>query len=154
MKKILSLILSLLLCLTCSFSLLACQPTAPADTSTTALTTSAGAARTGVWESATYLNDTELGVGAKTISVLVSAEGQTVVLTIHTDAANLGDALYALGLINDASFFDTANGIKADWSVNESWWQVLNADDTQTSGINVTPISGGELFKLVYTIGF
>ncbi len=152
MKKIALSLLSLLLCITFALSLLACQPS-PTDT-TSVSTAPSGATRTGIWENATYVTDTELGTGAKEIRVIVSGEGQWITFTIHTDAANLGDALFGLGLINDASFFDTANGITATWSVNEAWWNVLDANDVPTSGVNVTSISGGELFKIVYTLGF
>ncbi|HIS96773.1 MAG TPA: hypothetical protein IAD42_02240, partial [Candidatus Scatomorpha pullistercoris] len=39
----------------------------------------------GLWDSATYTDDTELGEGATTLTVEVTAEEKTVTFTIHTD---------------------------------------------------------------------
>ena len=46
-----------------------------------------------LWASATHTQDAEFGTGAKEITVAVEAENKRVEFTIHTDAANLGDAL-------------------------------------------------------------
>ena len=139
MKKVLKSTVSVILCLIFSVCLIACNDVE----------------KTGIWENATYLSDTELGEGAKQIQVLVSGEEQSVTLTISTDKDNLGDALYELNLIDNASYFVTINGMTADWSANQAWWKVLDANDQMTtSGVQETPISGGELFKIVYTIGY
>ena len=52
----------------------------------------------GLWENATYLSDTTLGSGANTVKVEVTAGDQTVVFTVKTDKATLGEALYVLDL--------------------------------------------------------
>ena len=49
--------------------------------------------KTGAWETATYDRNTELGEGAKTITVKVVAEEQELTFTIHTDKTTLGEAL-------------------------------------------------------------
>jgi hypothetical protein len=108
-------------------------------------------APTGLWADATYTEDTNVGTGAKTVTVLVTAEDTTVTLTVKTDKAMLGEALYELELINDASFFDTLNGIKADWDAHSAYWAFYVGDEYAMVGANETAIQGGETYKFVYT---
>ena len=106
---------------------------------------------TGLWEDATYTEDTIVGSGAKTVTVAITAEETTVTLTVKTDKDTLGAALYELELVNDASFFDTLNGIKADWDANSAYWAFYVGDDYATVGANETVIKGGESYKFAYT---
>lgn len=108
-------------------------------------------APTGLWADATYTEDATVGTGAKTVTVLVTAEDTTVTLTVKTDKETLGAALYELELINDASFFDTLNGIKADWDAHSAYWAFYAGDDYANVGANETVIQGGETYKFVYT---
>lgn len=107
---------------------------------------------TGLWEDATYTEDTTVGNGAKAVTVAITAEETTITLTVKTDKDTLGAALYELELVNDASFFDTLNGIKADWDANSAYWAFYVGDDYATVGIAETQIQGGESYKFVYTI--
>ena len=107
----------------------------------------------GLWESATYLKDTKVGEGSKEISVSVEIEEQAVLLTVKTDAQTLGEALYDEGIINDAVFFDTANGIKADWNADQAYWAIWQGDEYMMVGASEINISGGESYRLVYTKG-
>ena len=106
---------------------------------------------TGLWADATYTEDATVGTGAKTVTVLVTTEQTTVTLTVKTDKETLGAALSDYELVNDASFFDTLNGIKADWDANSAYWAFYVGDDYASVGANETAISGGETFKFVYT---
>ncbi len=106
---------------------------------------------TGLWADATYTEDATVGTGAKTVTVAVCAEDKTVTLTVKTDKETLGAALYELELVNDPSFFDTMNGIKADWNANSAYWAFYVGDDYASVGINETVINGGETYKFVYT---
>ena len=83
--------------------------------------------------------------------MLITAEDTTVTLTVKTDKETLGAALYELGLVSDASFFDTLNGIKADWDANSAYWAFYVGDDYAMVGANETVIQGGETYKFVYT---
>ena len=58
-----------------------------------------GAKAEGLWANAAYTEDTELGEGATTITVEVTAEDKTVTFTIHTDGTTLRQALEENGLI-------------------------------------------------------
>ena len=104
-----------------------------------------------LWDTATYTENAEVGNGSKTVQVDIVAKGHTVTLTVKTDAANLGEALYALELINDASFFDVANGMKADWNADQAYWAFYIGETMASYGVNDAAISGGEYFRLVYT---
>ena len=106
---------------------------------------------TGAWENATYLKDTTVGKGDKEIKVEIEAGEQSITLTVKTDKDNLGDALYELELINDASFFDTLNGIKADFNDGGMFWKVLKGDTMLPHGVNDEKISGGESYKFLMT---
>ena len=107
----------------------------------------------GLWESATYRKDVAVGEGSKEVSVSVEIEEQSVLITVKTDAANLGQALFDEGIINDASFFDTVNGIKADWNADNAYWAIWQGDDYMMVGASDITISGGESYRLVYTKG-
>lgn len=93
----------------------------------------------------------------KTITVtVVHGDGSEKVFTYHTNEAYLGAVLYAEGLIEESAssgMFDTADGEKADWSVDQGWWKLLIGEKMSTTGVDTTPISDGDSFKLVYTRG-
>lgn len=104
-----------------------------------------------LWGGATYLADTTVGVGANTVSVEIEAGGKSITLTVKTEKETLGEALYELGIINDPTFFDTANGIKADWYKDSAYWAFYKGDEYMMHGAGDESISGGELYRLVYT---
>lgn len=104
-----------------------------------------------VWNDATYKSDTTLGEGSKTVVCEIAVGDNSVKLTLKTNEENLGEALFELGLVNDASFFDTLNGMKADYAKDNSWWAFYVADEMASYGVSDAKISGGERFKFVYT---
>ncbi len=105
----------------------------------------------GLWASATYLNDTTLGTGANSIQVEIEAEGRKITLTINTDKQTLGEAMYELSLINDASFFDTVIGMKADWNKDQAYWAFYDGETFMMVGINEAPVNKTANYRLVYT---
>ncbi|MBQ9162754.1 MAG: hypothetical protein IJX74_05700 [Clostridia bacterium] len=105
------------------------------------------------WNSATYTKDTQLGEGKNQIKVIVKTEDHQITLTVNTDKDNLGEALFELGLINDASFFDTVNGMKLDWNTEKAYWGFYKNGDYMMVGANEAPIDGVEQYELVYTKG-
>lgn len=141
MKKIVSISISLVIILTCIFTLSAC---------------SKGVDNTGLWENAVYLEDTTLGEGAKTITLQVSAEEQTVTFTVKTDKETVGEALLENKLINGEDsqyglFIKAVNGITADYDVNQSYWAFYIDGEYATAGIDATAITEGVIYKLEYT---
>lgn len=112
----------------------------------------------GLWDSATYTDDTELGEGATTLTVEVTAEEKTVTFTIHTDGATLREALEEHGLIaGDESEFGlyvkTVNGMTADYDNDGLYWALYKAGEYLMTGVDTTEIADGEQYELVCTKG-
>ena len=113
---------------------------------------------TGLWENATYLNDTEFGNGNKTITVEVKVEDQSVVFTIHTDKDTVGAALIEHDLIAGDEgayglYIKVVNGITADYDIDQSYWAFYEGENYANQGIYDTNVTDGGVYKLVYTIG-
>lgn len=94
---------------------------------------------------------------AKTITVtVVHKDGTAKEFTYQTNEDFLGPVLYAEGLIEESAspgMFDTADGEKADWSVDQGWWKLLVGEKEAMTGVDTTPINDGDSFQLVYTCG-
>lgn len=110
----------------------------------------------GLWDGASYTEDTELGEGAKTLSVEVTAEDKTITFTIHTDAENLRGALEENGLVSgDESefglFLKSVNGIAADYDADGYYWALSKAGEYLMTGVDDTLIADGEQYELVRT---
>lgn len=124
MKKLLSLALSLALVL----SFAACSNSASSTpNSSSAEQSSVSQAVEGLWATATYTENTEVGEGEKTVEMTVTAEDKSIVITVKTDAETVGDMLretsVATGSEGDYGLFvDTVNGIKADWDTDRTYW--------------------------------
>ena len=111
---------------------------------------------TGLWENATYLEDTEFGDGAKTVLVEVKADERSVTFTVKTDKETLGDALLEHQLIAGEEseyglYIKTVNGITADYDVDQSYWGFYKNGEYMMTGVDGTEISDGEHYELVYT---
>lgn len=114
-----------------------------------------------VWENATYTTDKTVGEGAKTVKLYVTAADKSILLTVKTDADNLGKALLALGLVaGDESqyglYVKTVNGMTADYDADQSWWcfNKVAEDGTRemmSVGVDGAEIAGGETFELAMT---
>ena len=93
--------------------------------------------------------------GEKTITVtVVHKDGSEKKFTYQTDEEYLGKLLYDEGLIiadeNNAGMFHTADGEKADFSVDQSYWAFYVGEEYATTGISQTPVYDGSTYKLVY----
>ncbi len=117
----------------------------------TLILASCAVTETSLWDSATYTEDTTVGNGAKTLSVDIEAEDKKITITVKTDKYTLGEALFEHCIINDASFFDTANGIKADWDADNAYWSFYKGSEYMMHGVGDEIVSGGEAYRLVYT---
>ena len=80
-------ITAVLLMLTLMFAFVSCGNTPEAP-------------ETSLWSSAVYQEDTELGEGAKTLGIKVTAEEKSIVITIKSDAETVGEALLENGVVN------------------------------------------------------
>lgn len=109
-----------------------------------------------IWENALYTEDTELGEGAKTVKVEVKAGEKSVVFTIKTDEAILGDALIANGIIEGEEgpyglYIKKVNGILADYDVDQHYWGFYQNGEYMLTGVDMTEFADGESYELVYT---
>ncbi len=107
-----------------------------------------------LWEHAMYQSDATVGEGANTVRVTVSAGERSVTLTLQTDKATLGEALFELGLVSDPVFFDTCNGIKADWSKDKASWAFYVGDSETIADFGIGDIrattAGEPTYRIVY----
>ena len=109
-----------------------------------------------LWDSATYTDDTELGDGSKTITVLVQAGEKTVKFTVKTDAETLGDALTQVNLITGSQgpyglMVEKVNGIQAIYQTDNAYWGLYSKGEYSMTGADTTPISDGDQYEWVYT---
>ena len=109
----------------------------------------------GLWENATYLNDTELGEGDKTLTVEVKVEEQSVIFTIHTDKDTVGDALIEHDLITGDEgayglYVKVVNGMTADYDIDQSYWAFYIDGEMAMTGEDGTDITEGTAYQLVY----
>ncbi len=105
-----------------------------------------------LWENASYREDATVGKGAKAVTVIIEAAEKKMTLTLHTDKSTLGEALFEEKLVNDASYFNTLNGIRADYNEDKAYWAFYDKDGGyMPHGIGDEKISGGESYKFVYT---
>ena len=157
MKTTIKSTLALILALLMAFCLFSCNK-GEAETPETTVTASEGGAiaKEGLWANATYLEDTTLGEGAKTVTVKVIVEGKSVTFTIKSDAKTLGDALLAHGLIagEESSYglyVKVVNGITADYDVDQTYWAFYINGEYAMTGVDTTPITEGEIYSLVHS---
>ena len=106
---------------------------------------------TGLWENATYLSNTTVGEGEKTVTFTVEAADQSITITLKTDKATLGEAMYAEELINDPSFFNVLIGMEASWEKDQAYWAFYEGKTMMPHGVNDEKIDGGESYRFVYT---
>ena len=136
MKKSIVSTVSIILSIVCVLCLVSCNETVDKE---------------GIWENATYLSDTTLGKGEKSVSFTVEAEDQSITITLKTDKNTLGEAMYEHDLINDPTFFDTLNGMQASWEKDQAYWAFYHGEDLMMVGVGDTTIEGGEAYRFVYT---
>lgn len=112
--------------------------------------------KTGSWENATYRSDKEFGNGAKTLTVTVKADEESVVFTIHSDKETVGAALLEHELIAGEEsayglYVKTVNGMLADFDTDGYYWGFYQNGTYMMTGVDSTPFSDGDAFELVKT---
>ena len=140
MKKILSQILLLALCLSCIFSFASCSKTQPK----------------GLWENALYNEDTTLGEGAKTVTVEFEMQEKTITFSLKTDKSTVGEALLDCGLIEGEEgayglYIKKVNGVTADYDIDQSYWAFYENGAYAMAGVDMTEIDESVTYKLAYT---
>ncbi len=156
-------LLALLMCILMLTSLMACNKNteSPDDSTKEEVVTTASEEtteneKTGIWGDATYTENKEFGVGAKTIKVEVVADGKSVTFTIKTDAETLGEALLAHSLVEGEEgqyglYIKKVNGMLADYDVDQTYWGLTKDGEYVMSGADTTNIADGEHYELTRT---
>ena len=87
---------------------------------------------------------------------VTDADEVTTYYEVHTDDATVGEALFNLGVIDDATFFSTVNGVFADWDADEAYWAVYQDGEYAMVGVGEMTLSADTALEIgiVYTIGF
>ena len=130
-------ILSIIMILTLLFALASCSEENP-------------------WETAKYTEDTSLGEGATTFTLIVEVLEHSVTFTVNTDEKTVGDALLKLGVIEGVDsqyglYMKKVNGVLADYDKNQRYWAFYINNEYASSGVDLTEIKNGETYKLVYS---
>ena len=133
--------ISIALLIICLFSFYACKESVDA---------------TGLWENATYLQDTEFGEGAKTVKVEVKVEEHIITFTINTDKDKVGEALYEHNLIEGDEgayglYVKKVNGITADYDIDQSYWAFYINGEIAMTGVDTTDIDENATYRIEYT---
>lgn len=104
-----------------------------------------------LWETAVYTEDTQLGSGAKEISLTVKTEEKTVVIAVNTDKEYLGDALTEHNLIQGEKsvyglYVKKVNGITADYSKDQTFWELSKNGEVLSTGVDGEKITSGDSY--------
>ena len=105
------------------------------------------------WSAATYTEDTELGEGAKTFTLKVTAEDRSVVFTLHSDADTVGEALTELGLVDGEQgayglYIKQVDGMTADYDTDGTYWSFLIDGEMAMTGADSTDLTEGAEYTL------
>ena len=101
----------------------------------------------------------ETEAGGKAFTVLVvHKDGGEKTFSYVTDAEYLGTVLLEQELIQGEEgtyglMVSTVDGETADWNVDRSYWALYIGEEYATTGVDMTPVTDGAEYRLVYTIG-
>ena len=101
----------------------------------------------------------EAAQGQKSISVeVIHADGSEKTFSYQTDEEYLGSLLLAEGLIKGEQgpyglYITEVNGEVAVYEQNKAYWSLFVGEEYATQGIDLTPLTDGGVYGLVYTIG-
>ncbi|MBQ5777897.1 MAG: DUF4430 domain-containing protein, partial [Oscillospiraceae bacterium] len=106
-----------------------------------------------LWENAMYQESTELGEGARELTVEVEAEEKEITFTVKTDKKTVGEALFEHNLIDGEKseyglYVKSVNGIVADFDVDKSYWAFYIDGEYAMSGMDTTEITEGVTYRI------
>lgn len=90
--------------------------------------------------------------------IVTDLEGNETTFEYTSDAASVGEALVAEGLVvgHEASYglyIDAVNGIAADWDNDQTYWAFYINGEYATTGISDTEITADTVYGLTLTKG-
>lgn len=113
----------------------------------------------GVLAAAYYFTRPKTQAGGKTFTVtVVHSDGTEKTFTYTSDGEYLGAVLQAEKLITGTPgefglYMDSVDGETASWEENGAYWAFYVGEEYATASIDLTPITDGAVYKLVYTLG-
>ena len=108
------------------------------------------------WGDAVYTEDTTLGTGETSFTLVVEVLENSVTFTVNTDKTVLGEALIELGVIDGEQgayglYVKVVNGITADYDKDASYWAFYKNGEAMMVGVDGETIEEGASYSLVYT---
>lgn len=103
-----------------------------------------------------YTEDTELGVGKKTVYVkVVDNNKKTITFTIHTDEEILGNVLETYKIVKGENgpyglYISHVNGLRAMYEKDNAYWGFYKNGEYMMTGVDSTKFKDGETYELVY----
>lgn len=102
----------------------------------------------GLWDDATYTEDTALGEGEKTFTLKVTAQEYTATLTISSDMDTLGNALADLDLIDGSIgdyglYITEVNGMTLVYETHGMYWALYENGEYAMNGVDGINIKDG-----------
>ena len=97
--------------------------------------------------------------GGKEFTVLVvHKNGEEKLFSYATEEEYLGTVLQAEGLLQGEEgpyglMVSAVDGETADWNTDQSYWALYIGGEYATTGVDMTPVTNGGEYSLVYTIG-
>ena len=90
--------------------------------------------------------------------VITDLDGKETTFEYSSNAASVGEALVAEGLIEGHEteyglYIDTVNGITADWDADQTYWAFYINGEYATTGIDGTEIVADTTYGLTLTKG-
>ena len=90
--------------------------------------------------------------------VVTDLDGKETTFEYSSNAASVGEALVAEGLIEGHEteyglYIDTVNGITADWDADQTYWAFYINGEYATTGIDATEIVADTTYGLTLTKG-
>ena len=105
----------------------------------------------GLWDTATYTEDTVIGEGDTTFTLTVTAEEKTVTFIVSTNEKTLGEALVKLGLVKGESgayglYITEVNGMELVYDTHGMYWSVTENGSTAATGADGINLQNGGVY--------
>ena len=106
-----------------------------------------------------FLNRPQTQEGSKAFTVtVVHADGSSKEFSYRTDEEYVGKVLVSEGLISGEEgpyglYIQVVDGETAIYEENGAYWAFYENGAYATTGIDLTPITDGQNYSLVYTVG-
>ncbi|MDD6342164.1 MAG: DUF4430 domain-containing protein [Eubacteriales bacterium] len=92
------------------------------------------------------------------VFAVTGKDGKVKEYTVSTSEKYLADALIAEGILNAdekaSGLYTSIDGVVASWDDDNAWWMITKDGEMTSKGMNELPVSEGDRYEAVYTIGY